>query len=429
MTSRADESLPIRTEDDPQAGLSRRRFLGSTGAAAFGAAWGAGAFAQDAEAQGLNLPAALSEGTRGSAVLDALPGKKPLIKLSYRPPNYETPIEYFRTAITPNDAFFVRYHLSNIPEVDAKTWKVAIGGDGANGQAEINLDELKAMPSAEVVAVNQCSGNRRGLFQPHVTGVEWGYGAMGCARWKGARLKDVLDKVGLKKEAIEIVFNGADGPVSDKTPDFIKSIPVWKAIEETTLIAYEMNGAPLPHLNGFPARIIVPGWTGTYWMKHITSIQAVTKPESTFWMNPAYRIPLGKFPIVARFASQETAANTPITEMVVNSLITSPTEGAEVKEGTAVAVSGIAWDAGYGIRSVEVSTDGGKTWTAATLGQDLGRYAFRTFSFTFTPRTKGKQSVMTRATNAIGQGQTSELIQNPAGYHHNVIQNVSINVG
>ncbi len=136
------------------------------------------------------------------------------------------------------------------------------------------------MPAAEVVAVNQCSGNRRGLFQPHVPGVEWGYGAMGCARWKGARLKDVLDKVGLKKEAIEIVLNGADGPAVDKTPDFIKSIPVWKAIEETTLIAYEMNGAPLPHLNGFPARIIVPGWTGTYWMKHIISIKAVTKPDS-----------------------------------------------------------------------------------------------------------------------------------------------------
>ena len=210
--------------------------------------WPAACRCDDSAAAGLDLPAALPEGVRGSAVLDALPGKKPLIKLSYRPPNYETPIEYFRTAITPNDAFFVRYHLSDIPEVDAKTWKLAVGGDGANGTAQITLDDLKAMPAAEVVAVNQCSGNRRGLFQPHVPGVEWGYGAMGCARWKGARLKDVLDKVGLKKEAIEIVFDGADGPPVDKTPDFVKSIPVWKAIEETTLIAYEMNGAPLPHL-------------------------------------------------------------------------------------------------------------------------------------------------------------------------------------
>src|SRR5207253_3206073 len=128
-------------------------------------------------------------------------------------------------------------------------------GDGANGQAALSLDELKRLPAAEVTAVCQCSGNRRGLFQPHVPGVEWGYGAMGCARWKGARLKDVLDKAGLKKEAVEIVFNGTDGPALDKTPDFIKSIPVWKAIEETTLVAYEMNGQPLPHWNGFPARV------------------------------------------------------------------------------------------------------------------------------------------------------------------------------
>jgi DMSO/TMAO reductase YedYZ molybdopterin-dependent catalytic subunit len=369
---------------------------------------------------------------RSEAVLEALPGKKPLIKLAYRPPNYETPIEYFRTAITPNDAFFVRYHLSNIPEandklIDPKTWKVEVGGEGAGGQATLSLDDLKAMPAAEVVAVNQCSGNRRGLFAPHVPGVEWGYGAMGCARWKGARLKDVLDKVGVKKEAIEIVLNGADGPPFDKTPDFIKSIPVWKAIEDTTLIAYEMNGAPLPHLNGAPARIIVPGWTGTYWMKHITSIKAVTKPDSNFWMNPAYRIPVGKFPVVARFISQENATSTPITEMVVNSLITSHADGASVKAGT-VTVGGIAWDGGYGIRGVELSTDGGKSWMTATLGEDLGRYAFRPFSLGV-PAKAGKLAVMARATNTIGQTQTTAIIANPAGYHHNVMHSVTLTVG
>jgi DMSO/TMAO reductase YedYZ molybdopterin-dependent catalytic subunit len=397
--------------------INRRRFLGTAAGAAV-------ALPALHEALALDLPAALPEGARGSYVLDTLPGKKPLIKMSYRPPNYESPLEYLRTAITPNDEFFVRYHLSVIPEVDPKTWKIEVGGEGANGTAEINLDMLKSMPASEVVAVNQCSGNRRGLFQPHVPGVEWGYGAMGCARWKGARLKDVLDKAGLKKEAIEIVFGGADGPPFDKTPDFIKSIPIWKAIEDTTLIAYEMNGAPLPHLNGAPARIIVPGWTGTYWMKHVNSIKAVTNPDNNFWMNPAYRIPLGKFPIVARFTSQETAANTPITEMVVNSLITSHADGANVSAGT--AVGGIAWDGGYGIQVVEVSTDAGKTWTEAKLGEDLGKYAFRTWSFPLTGR--GKVTVMARAGNAIGQTQTATLIHNPAGYHHNVIHSISLNV-
>ena len=410
--------------------LTRRRFLAETGVTAAGTAFGSIAFPElsKAQARGLNLPAELPEGVRDSAVLDELPGKKPLIKLTYRPPNYETPIEYFRTAITPNDAFFVRYHLPVIPEVDAKTWKVVVGGEGANGQAEITLAELKRMPAFEVVAVNLCSGNRRGLFQPHVAGVEWGYGAMGCARWKGARLKDLLDKVGIKKEAIEVVFNGADGPIVEKTPDFIKSIPVWKAIEETTLVAYEMNGQPLPHFNGFPARIVVPGWTGTYWMKHVTSITAVTKPESGFWMNPAYRIPLGKFPLVARFTTQDTEVNTPITEMVVNSLITSHAQGASINVGAPVTVGGIAWDAGYGLRVVETSTDGGKTWASATLGEDLGRFAFRSFTFSFTPKARGKQTVMARATNKIGQTQTTELIHNPAGYHHNVIHSLTFNV-
>jgi len=407
--------------------ITRRRVLeaAGTGAALAAAAIG---LRDSVDAAPLNLPAALPEGLRNNATMETLPGKKPLIKLSYRPPNYETPIEYFRTAITPNDAFFVRYHLSSIPEVDAKTWKIAVGGDGANGTAEITLDDLKKMPAAEVVAVNLCSGNRRGLFQPHVPGVEWGYGAMGCARWKGARLKDILDKVGLKKEAIEVSFDGADSGVTDKTPDFVKSIPAWRAVEDSTLIAYEMNGVPLPHLHGFPARLIVPGWTGTYWMKHVTSIQALTKPLGGFWMNPAYRLPLGKFPLVARFVSQETAVNTPITEIVVNSLITSPDEGARISAGQATTVGGIAWDGGYGITSVEASTDGGKSWTAATLGPDLGRYAFRTWSFAFTPSAKGKASVMARATNKIGQSQTTELIHNPAGYHHNVIQQLTLNV-
>ena len=249
---------------------------------------------------------------------------------------------------------------------------------------------------------------------------------MGCARWRGARLKDVLDRVGLKKEALEIVFDGADGPVVEKTPDFVKSLPVTKALEETTLLAYEMNGAPLPHWNGFPVRLVVPGWTGTYWVKHLVSIEVATKPFDGFWMKSAYRIPVGKFPVVARFISQETAINTPITEMVVNSLITSAAEGASVKAGNPLTVRGVAWDGGYGIRVVEISTDGGETWVTASLGEDAGRFAFRPWSYAFTPRAPGKHTVMARASNKIGQTQTAELILNPAGYHHNVIQTLTI---
>ncbi len=407
--------------------LTRRSLLA---AASAGAALGGSALSLPkqlfaaASAAG-ELSPGVPSGIASYATMATLPGKKPLIRLSDRGPNYEAPLEYFRTPITPNDEFFVRYHLSNIPEVDAKTYKIEVGGEGANGQTELTLDDLKQMPALELAAINQCSGNRRGLSNPHVAGVEWGYGAMGCARWKGVRLKDVLDMVGLKNEAIEIAFNGADGPIFDKTPDFIKSLPVWKATDKSTLIAYEMNGAPLPHFNGFPARLIVPGWTGTYWMKHLISITALTKPQGGFWMNPAYRIPIGKFPVTARFTSQEYAPNTPITEMVINSLITSHRDGDKVKPGK-VTVSGLAWDGGYGIRTVEMSTDSGRTWSEATLGQDLGRYAFRPWSFELHAK-RGKNTVMANAINTIGQTQTATLIWNPAGYHNNVMQNITLN--
>jgi len=405
--------------------ITRRHLFQTAGAgAAFAATGGLSELAHAASAAA-ELSPGVPQGIGSYVTMGTLPGKKPLIQLSDRGPNYEAPLEYFRTPITPNDEFFVRYHLSDIPEVKAESYRISVGGEGANGQAEITFDDLKKMPAIEVVAVNQCSGNRRGLSKPHVAGVEWGYGAMGCAKWKGPRLKDVLSKVGVKKEAIEIGLNGADGPAVDKTPDFIKSIPVWKAMDENTIIAYEMNGAPLPHFNGFPARLIVPGWTGTYWMKHLTNINVLTKPQGGFWMKPAYRIPVGEFPVVARFITQEDATSTPITEIVVNSLITSHRDGAKIKRGK-VTVSGLAWDGGYGITRVDVSTDGGKTWSSATLGQDLGRFAFRPWTFELHAK-RGKNTVMVNAANKIGQTQTPALLFNGAGYHNNVMQNITLN--
>jgi DMSO/TMAO reductase YedYZ molybdopterin-dependent catalytic subunit len=332
---------------------------------------------------GFWLSPLLPAGTRAEAALETLANKKPLIRLTGRPPNYEAPLSYLRMAITPNDEFFVRYHLAGIPQVNSSTWKLAIGGEGANNGVTIGLDELRKLPAFEITAV--------------------------C-------------------HAVEVVFDGVEGPILDKTPDFLKSIPVWKALEETTLVAYEMNGETLPRWNGFPARVVVPGWTGTYWVKHVTTIAAVTKPFDGFWMKTAYRIPIGKFPSVARFISQETALNTPITEMIANSLITSPEDGARVQAGRRTAISGIAWDGGYGISAVDVSADGGNSWSPAVLGEDLGKYAFRGWSHEFTPERRGKLSFAARATNRIGQTQTNEPVQNPAGYHHNAIQTVTLDV-
>jgi DMSO/TMAO reductase YedYZ molybdopterin-dependent catalytic subunit len=373
------------------------------------------------------LDSALPKGVFEEAKLEALPGKAPLIKLTYRPPNYETPQSYFDSLYTPNEAFFVRYHLADIPEVDAAAWRLKIGGAAATKPYELALDQLKTeFQAVELSAVCQCSGNRRGLFQPHVPGVEWGNGAMGNARWKGARLKDVLDRAGVGASAVEVVMDGADGPVLDTTPDFVKSIPAWKAMDENTLIAYEMNGQPLPHFNGFPARVIVPGWTATYWLKHVTAIEAIDKPFDGFWVKSAYRIPTGLFPLVQRFTTQEAAANTPITEMVVNSLFTNATSGTRLTVGKPTDIRGIAWDGGYGIRIVEISADDGRSWQPASLGEDAGRFSFRQWHYQFTPPKPGNYTLLAKATNKVGQTQTAELIQNPAGYHHNVIARVTL---
>ncbi|HKT19873.1 MAG TPA: molybdopterin-dependent oxidoreductase [Stellaceae bacterium] len=406
--------------------LKRRSVLQALGGAALAGPGMMTGLARAAEK--VPLTTGLPAGEYDTAVLDALPGKKPLIKLAYRPPNYETPVSYFASDFTPNDAFFVRYHLADIPDkIDPATWKVKIGGEAAATPVELGLSDLQSgFEQVELAAVCQCSGNRRGFSDPHVPGVQWGLGAMGNALWKGVRLKDVLAKVGLKKEASELVLNGADGPVVEKTPDFVKSIPLWKALDENTLIAYQMNGQALPHLNGAPARLVVPGWTATYWMKHLVSIDAVTKPFEGFWMKSAYRIPTGKFPVVDRFLTQELPGSTPITEMVVNSLIVTPGGPVKEKLGKAVELRGIAWDGGYGITRVEISSDGGATWQDAALGKDLGRFAFRPWSYRFAPKKKGRYAILARASNKAGQTQADSLIFNPAGYHNNVPRPLSV---
>jgi len=380
-----------------------------------------------ARAEQPRLDPALPLGTRAEAELAELPGKHRLIKLSWRPPNYETPIAAFDQAITPNEWFYVRYHLADIPDMSVlANWSLSVGGDASERPFSLTLDELKSgFEQVEITAVNQCSGNRRGLFDPHVPGVEWGYGAMGNARWTGARLRDVLARAGVKAEAVELGLQGYDGPVLPATPAFRKCIPIAKALEAEPLVAYAMNGAPLPHFNGFPVRLIVPGWTGTYWMKHLRTLELRTKPLESFWMKPAYRVPRGMFPVAMPFVTQEDEKTTPITELVVNSLITSPTEGAETST-KGFDVRGVAWDGGAGIRGVDISTDRGQSWKPAALGPDLGRFSFRQFSLQVVPPGPGAVTVMARATNNGGQTQGTKLLFNPAGYQHNLIQNVTV---
>ncbi|MGE0494187.1 MAG: molybdopterin-dependent oxidoreductase [Vulcanimicrobiota bacterium] len=390
--------------------MDRRRFLLAGLALASAPVWAEG----------------MPSGALETASMETLAGKKPLIKRSFRPPNYETPLNYFQQEITPNDAFFVRWHLSGIPRVKAEKWKLKIGGACAKPQ-EFTLEQLRQdFNLYEVTAVCQCSGNRRGLSAPHVPGVQWGYGAMGNARWKGVRLADLLQKAQVKDGVVEVAFAGADRPVHKATPDFAKSLPLSRALDENVLVAFEMNGEALPHWNGFPARLVVPGWTATYWIKQLDSIEFLTAPLANFWMDPAYRIPAGLFPVNQDFPTQEKDGKTPITEIMVNSLITAPESGANLRSGKLV-VRGLAWDGGYGIETVEISDDLGRSWKRATLEKNQGPYSFQPFNLRLSTHA-GKLHLMARATNKIGQTQVTKALWNAAGYHHNVVHEVEVRI-
>ena len=359
-------------------------------------------------------------------VVDSLTSKEGLIKKTFRPPNFETPINYFNTVFTPNKHFFVRYHHALIPEIKADDWRLSIGGDAINKPLSFTLKQLQTdFKSVEIAALCLCSGNRRSLFQPPVPGVQWGSGAMGNAVWRGIRLKDVLKATGIKQSALEVSFNGADSGMLRTTPDFIKSLPLEKVLNENTLIAFEMNGEPLPHWNGFPARLIIPGWTATYWIKHLTEINILSKPLDNFWMKTAYRIPKEGFES-GQFMSQETKINMPITELVVNSLITNLVDNQIFSSDKPIVINGVAWDKGDGIQRVEISTDGGNTWQLTTLQKDYGRFSWRQWQYDLKPTHTGEYRIIARATSMSGMTQPLEPVTNPSGYHHNALQTISI---
>jgi DMSO/TMAO reductase YedYZ molybdopterin-dependent catalytic subunit len=370
----------------------------------------------------------LAEGTARSAEWVTLPGKAPLIKRTFRPPNLETPLSYFHEPITPNKAFFVRYHHANIPAVDPASWSLQVGGPAAGQTMTFTLAQLRSQfEMAEVTALCLCSGNRRGLFSPHVGGVQWGSGAMGNARWRGVRLGDVLRKAGIRPDAVEVAFDGHDSPVMPGGPDYQKSLPAAKALDKNTLIALEMNGERMPRLHGAPARLVVPGWTATYWIKHLSSIEIRNTPFDNFWVKTGYRIPTGAFAGLEKFASQETSANTPITEIAVNSLITAPAPAEPLARGAMTDVRGMAWDGGHGLERVECSLDRGATWTPAQLGTNLGPFSLRPWSFAFAvPKQPGRLSVWVKATSKNGTTQPLEPVANPSGYHNNRIQVVEL---
>jgi sulfite dehydrogenase len=373
----------------------------------------------DALADTITLPFA-----NGERPLVKYPQKRLMIGMTSRPPQLETPFSVFNDGvITPNDAFFVRYHLAGLPlEIDPATFTVEVKGK-VDKPLKLSLADIKAMPSTETVAVNECSGNSRGFFEPRVAGGQLGNGDMGNARWKGVPLKAVLDRAGVQKDARQVTFNGLDGPIVDKTPDFVKALDIDQARDGEVMLAYAMNGQDLPFLNGFPLRLVVPGYYGTYWVKHLNEITVIDHVFDGFWMKSAYRIPDNDCNCVEPGTAPKTTI--PMGRLTVRSFITSVANDAHVPAGQPIVLRGMAFDGGAGIKEVAVSTDDGQSWTAAKLGQDLGKYSFREWQLPVT-LAAGPHDLKVRATSNCGQTQPMKPLWNPGGYLRNVVETVHV---
>ncbi|TDF80232.1 molybdopterin-dependent oxidoreductase [Pseudomonas sp. H9] len=364
----------------------------------------------------------------GPRPLVQYPQKRPLTLVTTRPPHLETPFSVFNEGpITANDAFFVRYHLANFPtSIDPDSYRLTVKGV-VNTPLSLSLAELKALAEpVEVVAVNQCSGNSRGFSIPRVFGAQLGHGSMGNARWVGVPLKAVLEKAGVSPAAQQVTFRGLDKPVLASTPEFIKALDISHAMNGEPMIAWAMNGTDLPFLNGYPIRLVVPGYFGTYWVKHLSEIEVLDHTYQGFFMAKGYQIPDNDCFCIA---PGTTAAKTrPISKLPVRSFITSVKHGDVLPRNQSVMLKGIAFDGGAGVNKVEVSVDGGRRWREATLGEDLGRFSFREWTLPLTFDAKGATQLMVRATNQAGETQSLKADWNPGGYRRHVVETTHVTV-
>lgn len=398
-------------------GPTRRRVLVQAGIA------GLAMTTRPAWATTVQLP--LPGGPDSRPITTVFPQKAAMILQRTRPPLLETPFEVFDAGVfTPNDRFFVRWHWAVIPtEVDVDKFRLAVHGN-VNQSLSLSLKELMSLPHVEMAAVNQCSGNSRGFFQPRVAGGEWANGAMGNARWTGVSLKNVLDKAGVKAGAVQVRFNGMDDPVVPDGPDFMKSLAVDHARNGEVMIAFAMNGQQLPLLNGFPLRLVVPGWYATYWVKMLNDIEVLDQPDTNFWMQTAYTIP--DTPNADMKPGQTGLKMVPINRMNPRSFVTNLASGATIRVGAPTLARGIAFGGDSGVKQVDFSSDGSKTWQVARLGKDEGKYGFRAWDAHFTPAAKGSYTLMVRCTNTDGVAQPDHANWNPAGFMRNVIETTTV---
>ena len=358
----------------------------------------------------------------------AFPEKMPLIIHSDRPPLLESPMSVFTRGITSNDQFYVRWHLPDIPtHIDLAKFRLKIDGL-VEHELSFSVDELKNnFEQVEVTAVQQCGGNSRSSFYPITGGIQWGSGAMGCARFKGVRLSDLLNRAGIKKGAQWIAFNGLEKAAYFKTPNFVRELNIDE-LDDHVIVAYEMNGEDFPYLNGFPIRLVIPGYYSDSWVKMLSHITVSNKYKHLFFMEKAYRIADNK--TEGEKPGQLAPLTKPITHMNVKSVIGYPADGMKLYHNSEVVLRGVAFDDGHGIEKVLISVDGGKTWDKAILKQENGRYAYTEFRYGYKPTKYGKITFMAKAVNYLGQEQPldKDVLWNRGGYKYNGIDTVTVEV-
>jgi sulfite dehydrogenase (cytochrome) subunit A len=354
-------------------------------------------------------------------------GKKPLILLTDRPPNLETPLKYFLQDFTPNDVFFVRWHLSNIPsKINADTFLLRIGGN-VKRELALSLNDLKTkFKSYSINALCLCAGNARSCFNPRVAGAQWVNGGMGNAKWTGVKLKDIIEMAEAKPDSKFISFNGMDAPPLPSVPDFVKSLDLNHAIDGEVMIAYEMNNEPLPLLNGYPLKLVVPGWYATYWVGMLNEIKIYSDTFKGFWMDKAYLVPKG---ISNGNEKPDSLAKelVPINKIAIRSIFVSPEPDSILIQGKSYEIQGLAFDGGDGISKVEISLDSGKTWMATKLDSPLGKYSWRRWRFNFIPGSNPVYNFFVKATNSKGETQPWHQ-WNRSGYMKNEIESLTLHV-
>lgn len=345
----------------------------------------------------------------------------PLLQLSSRPANYESVRGTFTTRITPTERFYIRGH-HDAPTVDPRSWRLAVGGL-VKSALSLSLDDLAGMKQVSVEAVLQCAGNGRALFQPRVPGVQWRRGAMGNAVWRGVRLADVLARAGVSPDAAMLQLTGADRPQAPTVPQFVRGLPLAKCLHPDTLVALEMNGAPLTPLHGAPARLVVPGWVADGWTKWVTELTVQKDSPKGFFYETAYRYPVE--PVVPGAAVPPEKMR-PMSQQTVKSIIGSHEDGDVVPAGTQHLV-GVAFAGEAGVRGVEITVDGGRTWAPAKVEPNPSPYGFVRFTFEWTA-TPGRARVASRATDKRGAVQPDVPAWNPSGYLYNAVDPLTVEV-